>query len=287
MKLIEPNVDMLTQEVGVDAYNHHIAECARICYASSGDNDEGLIKNLLTNKHYSMFRHETSYYKIPYRAICDDTLNTLIKSEYVPHYIYDSNIYVAINGQFKLENLRIMKEIRMYNIDIIEATNDEIFFNNIFRHTFIVTTQISTSRELNRVSPNNIAEQSTRYCNFSNGKFGKEISICKPHWHDSANEELRNFANKVWTADEFDYFNALDLGLPAEDARGFLPLDTATKCAYTYSIKEWCHILALRYYGITGRPHPNAKIIAGMIRDELNQYYDVDKLMNNFGYKIN
>lgn len=28
---------------------------------------------------------------------------------------------------------------------------------------FKVTTQISTSRELNRVSPNNIAEQSTRY----------------------------------------------------------------------------------------------------------------------------
>lgn len=31
------------------------------------------------------------------------------------------------------------------------------------RYTFRVTTQISTSRELNRVSPNNIAEQSTRY----------------------------------------------------------------------------------------------------------------------------
>lgn len=38
---------------------------------------------------------------------------------------------------------------------------------------------------------------------------------------------------------------------------------------YTYSINEWRAILDLRYYGTTGAPHPNAKIIAGMIRQEL------------------
>lgn len=40
-------------------------------------------------------------------------------------------------------------------------------------------------------------------------------------------------------------------------------------CFYTYSIREWRHIIDLRYYGTTGTPHPNAKIIAGMIRDNL------------------
>ena len=54
-----------------------------------------------------------------------------------------------------------------------------------------------------------------------------------------------------------------------QDARGVLPIDTATKCAYTYSIEEWRHIIDLRYYGTTGKPHPNAKIITGMIRDKL------------------
>lgn len=37
----------------------------------------------------------------------------------------------------------------------------------MMRYTFCVDTQISTSRELNRVSPNNIAEMSTRYIGFS------------------------------------------------------------------------------------------------------------------------
>ena len=54
-----------------------------------------------------------------------------------------------------------------------------------------------------------------------------------------------------------------------QDARGILPIDTATVCAYTYTISEWRNIIDLRYYGTTGAPHPNAKIIAGMIREKL------------------
>ena len=54
-----------------------------------------------------------------------------------------------------------------------------------------------------------------------------------------------------------------------QDARGVLPLDTATVCIYTYSYSEWRHIIDLRYYGTTGAPHHNAKIIAGMIKEEL------------------
>lgn len=34
-----------------------------------------------------------------------------------------------------------------------------------------------------------------------------------------------------------------------QDARGKLPLDTATRCIYTYSVREWRHIIDLRYYG--------------------------------------
>ena len=58
-------------------------------------------------------------------------------------------------------------------------------------------------------------------------------------------------------------------GMHRQDARGVLPLDTATVCIYTYSIEEWRHIIDLRYYGTTGKPHHNAKIIAGMIKDNL------------------
>lgn len=62
-----------------------------------------------------------------------------------------------------------------------------------------------------------------------------------------------------------------------QDARGELPLDLATEVVYTYtySSKEWKNIIDLRYFGKTGVPHPNAKIIAGMIKDKLEEHgYD-------------
>ena len=75
-------------------------------------------------------------------------------------------------------------------------------------------------------------------------------------------------------------------GMDPQDARGVLELDTATTVAYTYSLTEWLHILGLRYYGITGAPHPNAKLIASMIRDTfINLGYNVDHLVEDL-FKI-
>lgn len=60
----------------------------------------------------------------------------------------------------------------------------------MMRYTFCVDTQISTSRELNRVSPNSIAEMSTRYV-YEDG------NICRPHWISKKEAELFNNDNNV------------------------------------------------------------------------------------------
>lgn len=56
-----------------------------------------------------------------------------------------------------------------------------------------------------------------------------------------------------------------------QDARGVLPLDTATRCVYTYSTKEWFDIIKKRVYHTTGKAHPNATIICKLIEQELNE----------------
>lgn len=126
------------------------------------------------------------------------------------------------------------------------------------------------------MSPNNIAERSTRYCSSKDG-----LLICRPWWLSSAKEAAFNShspINELWYYNnaiskvEEAYLTLLGQGMKPEDARGILPLDTATKVIYTYFIKEWQHILDLRYYGTTGKPHPNAKLIAGKIRDEINNF---------------
>lgn len=145
----------------------------------------------------------------------------------------------------------------------------------MMRYTFCIDTQISTSRELNRVSPNSIAEMSTRYV-YADG------SICRPHWISQKEAELFNNDNNADLDEamnvylngckrDFEEYKILvdKYKIHRQDARGVLPLDTATRCIYTYSIDEYRHIIDLRYYGTTGKPHPNARLIAGMIRNNL------------------
>ena len=270
MKIIEPKVEIWSEEnISPES---HIAKCARVCYGKeykepNQEADKKMVDGLIKRQHLSMLRHSSIYL-----VFANDELPTDYKSEYVNYIGQEGYIYISTNRQFMLENN-------------CEAGIDNRFFLyfckkypklfELYRMTFCITTQISTSRELNRVSPNNIAERSTRYCSSKDG-----LEICRPWWFKSSKEDIvtghcpfdellyYDMVSKV----EGAYKALLDEGMKPEDARGILPLDTATKVIYTYSVQEWQHILNLRYYGTTGKPHPNAKLIAGKIRDEINNF---------------
>lgn len=267
MKLIEPKVELWSEE-GVTS-EEHIARCAAVCYDSRPKDPKKLVGGLIRNGHLSMLRHATRYFKFScYRG--------WQLSEYISICAgNDMNRYGSVNLQFVEE----CGDDLVYDtpVDIrhfLELCQDEPDLFGIFRLTFCLTTQISTSRELNRVSPNNIAERSTRYCSSKNG-----LEICKPWWWKDVNTEAIAFASdfekeayNAWADAEEHYRWLLEFGMKPEDTRGVLPLDTATKVVYTYSVAEWKHILDLRYYGKTGRPHPNCKLIMGMVRDEINRF---------------
>lgn len=274
MKIIEPKVELWQQ--GGDA-KAHVARCARVCYGKETGNDEATVKRLLDSRHWSMFRHESVYAIIPVheRGLKDYPL-LVLSSPYIKTHTYNGNVYVATNGQFILDKLypKFIELINMYRVTEDEFSNTEFGFN-MMRYTFCVDTQISTSRELNRVSPNSIAEMSTRYV-YEDG------SICRPHWISQKEAELFNNDNNADLDEamnvylngckrDFEEYKILvdKYKIHRQDARGKLPLDTATRCIYTYSIDEYRHIIDLRYYGTTGTPHPNARLIAGMIRNNL------------------
>ena len=267
MILIEPKVELLKE----DNFYSHVANCARVCYASNNNSnisDEQFCKNvLIANNHLSMFRHATIYCKYNKNDWNRYTVDTFHLAQNI-NVIDIGDLYIIMNGQSYLEFKRNnIAETLKIDSHIIKDLPNEL--NEYKRFTFKVITQISTSRELNRVSPNNIAERSTRYCNYSKDKFGNQICICKPYYYD--NLEIADqlaFINRM-SEYEGNYLNRISRGWKPEDAREFLPLCTATEVVYTYNVREWRHIIDLRYYGTTGKPHPNAKIIAGLIRDRL------------------
>ena len=285
MYLIKPSVELWPAP---EQWQEQVARAARLCYASEGGQKsaEDFCEMLKKRNHLSMFRHGSRYFVVPNVQHSEEAdkehfplwmFTALNNSPYVGIVYHKDkkaktrNYFVSTNLQYLMDNPRIESQLVPYEVTLqqfVGKANELNFVTALalVRYTVCVTTQISTSRELNRTSPNNIAEQSTRYVNF--GKKGG-ITICIPHWYNCAHWTKKLMARTFWKCSEWAYKLGLRLGLPAQDARGFLALDTATRVAYTYNVFEWKAIMRLRLTGETGKPHPNAQIAAQQIHDAI------------------
>ena len=226
MKIREPKVELLS-EIGISPESH-IARCARVCYGKEykepdQEADKKMVDGLIKRNHLSMLRHNSAYF------VFTNHLPEEFKSEYVNTLSQEDYIYASTNGQFTLEHNN-KADLNSHVFLNLCRKYPELF--KLYRLTFCITTQISTSRELNRVSPNNIAERSTRYCSSKDG-----LEICRPWWLKNSQE---HYSNRNLSPDEYWYFytlsnielaykTLLNNGMKPEDSRGILPLDTATK----------------------------------------------------------
>lgn len=293
MKFIEPQVEWWQQTT----LAQHIARVGRICYKAKGKQPgEGLteeeVKNFIQTRdeirckdfwesgHRSMFRHGTVYFFMPHeKGLPNHIWAYLEASPYINYATKNHKVWFSTNTQFSFEHEDVMNVLSQYVVSEDEFIEKALKYEceeafSILRMTLVVTTQISTSRELNRTSPNSIAEQSTRYCNLEK-KGG--VQIARPHWYVDGSRWQRMVYGLVCRVCEWGYNRLLKSGLKPQDARGVLPLDTYTVVAYTYSLAEWSHILDLRLHEVTGKAHPNAKKVAAeihrIITERMTQIY--------------
>lgn len=269
MELIEPEVKLLS-ELGITPESH-IARCARVCYGReykepNQEADKKMVEGLIKRGHLSMLRHASMYL-----GHIEDIPQLLAMRIANSSYWNFNEEYASTNLQefmqsgFGKETVTVIDNNRFLE-DC--AKHPRLF--ELYRLTFCITTQISTSRELNRVSPNNIAERSTRFCPANGG-----LTICRPWWIKSPVDDIAvnalSYYNLACEAEK-TYMTLLLKGMKPEDARGVLPLDTATKVIYTYSVQEWQHILDLRLYDKTGKAHPNCHVVMQMVKDQINSF---------------
>lgn len=315
MKIVRPSVELLPTNHTIQQMWLNMETGARLCYASEPkegstweDAKRFCLKHIKAG-HVSIGRHGSVYLKIADHVFAEELYNKYKESPFVLMNYDDGNLYITTNYQFASENFG-NKFIERYWCDMPIPENE--------RYTFVVVTQISTSRELNRTSPNNIMEQSTRYVNF----YSKGGAICQPWWFDlfikddedievttiednlyiNVNGKTSTWCNThcrilvpnlgyydstversiiKWYKDFKFYNKQIEYGMQPQDAREYLPLVTATKVAYSYNIKELIEVINKRYFGTTGKPHPNAKIIGQMfykyIKENPSLYHCIDK----------
>ena len=300
MRLIKPKVELINQEPGVEGLFKHMELCARTCYKSEDkiteDSARKFIDNVIVARgHTAMLEHGTVYLKIPYGIMYDTGYfsNEAIATKYIDNpysIVQNSQIYdywcVTSNYRVLLQNgwlddLQYLCEPTEYHVK---------------RVTVRFICDMGVAREFCRHRLFSFAQESTRYCNYSKAKFGKELNCIIPCWYknmfegNSYNIELCHTydltiseglsrTEAAWIQAmceaESTYFGLLTEGEPAQQARNVLPLALKTELIMTGTVEQWIEFLKLR---CANDAHPQARELAIELRDRLllDDYIDID-----------
>ncbi|MFV0501778.1 MAG: FAD-dependent thymidylate synthase [Bacteroidales bacterium] len=114
------------------------------------------------------------------------------------------------------------------------------------------------SHEIVRHRLASYTQESTRYCNYTKGKFGSEITVIKPCFWDENDEKY-----KVWkqTIEQIEtaYNKLIELGASPQEARSILPNSLKTEIVMTMNLREWIHFFTLR---TAKAAHPQMREVA-------------------------
>ena len=107
------------------------------------------------------------------------------------------------------------------------------------------TVDRGVSHELVRHRIASFAQESTRYCNYSKDKFGKEITVIEPCFFSPLSDSYTFWKHAMESAEEH-YFSLLDSGATPQEARSVLPNSTKTEITITANYREWRAFFKLR-----------------------------------------
>lgn len=262
MKLINQSAEILHQAPGLDGVYKHVELAGRTCYKSldkiTETSAKDFVDRMIKSHHDAMLEHGTVYLWNP----VDDGNFIVTRAK------YSANKYskVRADGQAITANLRTLIEHGW--LDDLKYLCEPTEYHEK-RITFKLVTSIGITRELNRHRLNSIAEQSTRYCNYSKDKFNKEIMFIEPNWEIDEINKARYMS--YLSGVEHYYMTLINNGWQPQQAREILPLCTATEIIHTAFESDWKHFFDLRYFEITGKVHPNMKDLSTKMFEELNK----------------
>ncbi len=148
---------------------------------------------------------------------------------------------------------------------IIKRGHEAVLEHCSFTVKFICDRGVSHEIVRHRVA--SYCQESTRYCNYSKGDFGSEITVIEPCYLNSntfAYDEWKEACRRAETA----YFNLLNWGLSPQEARAVLPNSLKTEVVMTANIREWRHFLKLR---CSKAAHPQMREVATQLLKELQE----------------
>lgn len=124
------------------------------------------------------------------------------------------------------------------------------------------------SHELVRHRLASFAQESTRFCNYSQDRFGNELTFIKPCFWEETSINYLTWV-KIMDNVEKTYLELLNRGAEPQQARSILPNSIKTEIIMTANYREWRHFLNLRAARATGPAHPQMEELAVPLLKEL------------------
>lgn len=196
MKFIEPSVEIIQQEPGIDGMMKIIEMAGRTAYKSEDhiteDSAKRFVKMLKDKKHGAALEHGTCYLEIPkevWNDLVDDHDFNFIDCPYQWFgYSGLTDDYIHLTT-----NYRVLVEHGYESLldGMVEPTEED-FENEIFKRRITVkfTCDRGVSHEFCRHRVFSFLMESTRYCNYSKDKFGGEITFIIPRWIHDIQEDI-------------------------------------------------------------------------------------------------
>ena len=285
MRFLEQSHEILEQFTNIneasskdeilDSIFRHIELAGRTCYKSmdkiTTDSAKPFVERLERSKHYAMLEHGTVYLYIEVDSPLVDK-DYLSKADIVLNYIKNPYSKVKrVDNQtmtgyyaFITTNYRVIKENGWEeDLKYICAPRKEHYK----RHCVKVITNLQVSHEIVRHRKFSYAMESSRYCNYSKDKFGKELTFIMPSWNMSFG--MHSQFIKCLGEIEKTYFAAIEDGWKPQEAATFLPKATKTEIIISGFESDWDFFFRLRSdIAETGKPHPQMEELVNPIRDE-------------------
>ena len=278
MKLIKPSFQII-EPIGyaIDDIYKSIELAGRVSHKSEANIKEGSAKDfvgrMLNMKHLATCEFGTVY--LYAHSMYDLDIEKYRQNPYSKAIWNNNGHYISTNYRTLVEN-NWLDDLKY----LCEPTE---YHHKRYTVKFILDRGILA--EFTRHRKFSFMAESTRYCNYSKGKFNNELTFIKPCWTNIPEGNYGDIFNPkepdiTLTPNEYAFIDILResekyyIGLTnnswkAEQARNVLPLSLKTELYMCGFAEDWKKFFELRSkkYGV-GNPHPQADELATPLYEE-------------------
>lgn len=267
------------------------------------------IKMLVNNGHLAMVEHFIFIAKIPFaeykvlqginpkfinfsylengpiisysaRSILD-LLALSIEEVGLSAYKILDEIIEATAMQYSCPELFNLEEGHIYSfkpdIDFISNENALNYFSDKekYAHCWFSVRFIcdrGVSHELVRHRVMSFAQESTRYCDYTDSKFDGELTFIEPHFYERRPDERFRWANAIAVSED-TYNMLIAMDSTPQEARTVLPNSLKTEVCVTGRLTDWYHFFSLR---ADAPAHPSMRQLATpLLRECKSKYHNI------------